>query len=147
MINPSETQYEGINYQVLDNGIHFLRMVQSNRQAAISLFALMEDLYHSPAEHGMISMLVDSTAASVPLVESVRLAGELEKKYPSHIPVNVALLQQHPLANILQTMLRPLRLKNQTRLFEANQREEAIDWLLAKRAEVRAKHSTSIHAR
>ncbi|MBX3082491.1 MAG: hypothetical protein KF716_12715 [Anaerolineae bacterium] len=130
MNEQQETQYEGVSYEVLDNDIHYIRLLQSTRQAAVSTFSILEHLYRQPSHRQVLSILMDSSHASVPLASSVHMAAELEKKYPTHVPVNIALLQRNPLANVLQTMLRPLRMKNQTRLFDSEQHTQAIEWLV-----------------
>ena len=146
MTNLDLPAFEGVRYELLDHDIHFVCAVQSTGQAVNDLFVVLEKLYQTTPDSGVVSMLVDSINASMPMTPAIRVAGELEKKYPNHIPVNVALLQRHPLANILQIMLRPLRLKNQIRLFDAPNRDEAIQWLIDKQAEARMKHSSAIHA-
>jgi len=122
-------------YQTLGEDIHFVRFEESSRQTVITLMNLLERLYAQTDDSGALYVLVDSTAASLPMTAAIREGIELEKRFPRHPRVYVALMHNHPLAKMLDTMLRPLRHKNSIRLFDGNQREEAVNWLIAKQSE------------
>ena len=124
-----------LTYQPLGENIHFIRFEASSRQTVTTLMTLLERLYTQAAEDGALYLLVDSVSGTLPMTTTVREGIELEKRHPHHPKVYVALMHQHPLAKLLDTMLRPLRINNQIRLFEAHEREQAINWLLAKQEE------------
>lgn len=141
MTNSSSLTSGAIIYQVLDHDIHFVRFEESSRQSATSLFQLLERLYVSSAEAGYLCMLIDSVDEAVPITATVRDGIALENRYPQHVPVFVALMHHHPLASLLDVMLRPLRSKNQIRLFAPDKREQAIAWLLERQNAIRATHA------
>ena len=66
---------------------------------------------------------------------AIREGMQLEKKHPTHPKVVVALIHTHPLVKLLDGMLRPLRNKNQIRLFGPHEREDAMTWLRTRQAE------------
>ena len=138
--NPTST-YDGIHYEILENEIHVIRVLETNRQAMNNFFSLMESMYFVKSAYGVVAVLIDASAVSLPMAAAMRMSTTLEKKYPTHIPIHVALLQQHALTNILQPMLRSLALQNKPGLFNPGQHDEAIRWLLTKRAEIQRKQA------
>ena len=135
MLDHATVATGSITYQALGENIHFIRFEETSRQTVTTLMTLLERLYTQAAGTGALYLLVDSVSGSLPMTTAIREGLELEKRHPTHPTVYVALMHQHPLAKLLDTMLRPLRIKNQIRLFDAKAREKAIDWLLSKQAE------------
>ncbi|MBX3082490.1 MAG: STAS/SEC14 domain-containing protein [Anaerolineae bacterium] len=132
MLERTSVTTGSLTYQTLGENIHFVRFEEASRQTVITLINLLERLYAQSGASDDLYLLVDSSAVSLPMTTAIREGIDLEKRHPNHPTVHVALLQRHPLAKMLDTMLRPLRFKNHIRLFDATEREQAIDWLIAK---------------
>ena len=124
-----------ITYQALEEDIHFVRFEETSRQAVTALMTVVERLYIETAEAGVLYLMVDSTIGSLPMTAAIREGMQLEKKHPTHPKVVVALIHTHPLVKLLDGMLRPLRNKNQIRLFGPQEREQAMAWLRTRQAE------------
>jgi hypothetical protein len=136
MIDTLLQQYEGFRYEILDANIHAIRFEAATRQAVTSLMTLVEHLYVQYADAGAVFLLVDSTSSSLPMGVAIREGLQLEKRYPQHPTIYVALLHTNSLAKLLDSMLRPLRINNQIRLFGPKEHDQAVEWLRTKQAEV-----------
>jgi hypothetical protein len=134
-----------ITYQTLGDDIHFIRFEESSRQAVTALMTLIEQLYIETADAGVLYLIVDSSAGSLPMAAAIRDGMQLENRYPKHPKVILALLHSHPMAKLLDGMLRPLRNKNQIRLFGPHDRDQATEWLRTRQAEAElAKRSVEV---
>jgi hypothetical protein len=128
------TTTDAIVYEKNNFGIHLIDIQDGTRNGVESLITILERLYSDPTLGKHIYMMVDSTKHTLPLTPSIRRVMQLERLYPNHAPLNAAVLINLDFAIMVDTMLTPLRSRNQIRLFTPKDRERAMQWLLARQA-------------
>ena len=132
MPKPAVTTIEAIGHETTTSGIHVVEIRDGSRFAVGALLSIMEQLYTEPTPSNGIYILVDALKHTLPLTPTIRQVIQLERKYPVHPVVNTAVLINLDFAMMVDTMLTPLRSKNQIRLFSPKDRERAMQWLLAR---------------
>ena len=130
-------------YEVLGDDIHFVRLADYSRQHIATLTAVFQLLYATTEETETLYLLIDCAAASAAETTRVWDAIDLIRREPPQPPVVVAMLRRHPPMSMLTTILTPLRSQNQVRLFNADERDRAVGWLLSKQLEAKARLASS----
>lgn len=128
------TTTAAIIHETNNLGIHSIDIQDASRVAVDALIGILEKLYAEPTPAKGIYLLVDSTKHTLPLTPSIRQVMQLERLYPNHAPLNAAVLINLDFAIMVDTMLTPLRNRNQIRLFTPKDKERAMQWLLARQA-------------
>jgi hypothetical protein len=125
---------EAISHAVNDLGIHVIEINDGSRESMDAMLSILERMYAEPTTAKAIYILMDSTKYTLPLTPTIRQVIQLEQTYPNHPSLNIAVLLGLDIAIMVDTMLRPLRNKNQIRMFTPKDRERAMQWLMSRQA-------------
>lgn len=124
-------------YTALPAGIHELTLHTASLKALEQCFARLDTLLAHAPPHQPLLLLSDIRQSGVPRHQDLlRLALRLLRRYPQHPPLFNAVLHDTPPAfKIFVMVMEQLALlyRAQVRFFPADQRLQAIDWLLAHR--------------
>lgn len=116
----------------LDNGIYEFRFLANGRPTIDAFIAQIEDIYVRDSEAALLRFLVDTNGCQVSVSYFLQRSGELRKRHPDAPHERSAVLvDDSALYAIISSMVRLLRVPITTRQFNANKRDEAIEWLLS----------------
>jgi len=126
---------KSIEHTLIDHRIHWIKILNSNRQAIEDLFDIFTEVTRTNPENEMILYLVDSNGVTdLPIRYLIQRAEKWEKEQPYILPTRtVVLYDVNSLMRFaINMMIKQFgRYDNQTQVFSPNQKQEAIAWLIS----------------
>jgi hypothetical protein len=129
---------DAVSYHVLGDDIHYVRVLEYSRQSIATFTAVLHLLYASTDDEGALYLLIDCSEVQAAQMAHIWDSIDLIRHSSSFPPVVIALMRSNS-AGTLDAMLRPLRSKSHIHLFNPDERDRAVAWLLSKQLETKAK--------
>ncbi|PJF39111.1 MAG: hypothetical protein CUN55_15275 [Phototrophicales bacterium] len=121
-----------VEYQVLENEIHHFKFLESTLQTLEDWFEQVEKIEQEKGDEAICRYLVDATEAYPPIRHIFQKASQ--RILRGDIPQSrIAILHRRSvLVTMVEVFIRrlPQMKRHQVRLFLAEERDKAIDWLL-----------------
>lgn len=122
-----------VTYQLLDNGIHEFTFHESSTRALDVWIAKVEEVNKAaPRDQPIRSIYDQSVSGMQPLTYAMRVSQDMAKRVPDRPPSRtVFLIKPGFVISLLDAFIRLMRGRDKVRYLNADQRDEAIRWLLA----------------
>jgi hypothetical protein len=119
-------------YEKLDNGIHKLTLLKSNRAGVDALIVELGKAYDSHPAGETIRIIIDLRPDGMPPMAYAvpKVQGFFKSRVDLPKIRSAYLVRQSVMVSIMMTFLSTLRLSADRRVFDGDKDEEAIAWLL-----------------